>query len=36
MEEGAQQDIQDKKVVRRLLARMFSLFRDYNLQRLQI
>ena len=36
MEEGApKQQIQNKKVVRRLLGNNFSLFREYNLQRLQ-
>ena len=36
MEEGAQkQEIQNKKVMRRLLGKIFSLFREYNLQHLQ-
>ena len=36
MEEGAQkQEIQNKKVVRRLLGKNFSLFGENNLQRLQ-
>ena len=36
MEEGAQkQEIQNKKVERRLLGKNFSLFGEYNLQRLQ-
>ena len=36
MERSTQeQEIQNKKVERRLLARIFSLFREYNLHRLQ-
>ena len=36
MEDGAQkQETQNMKVVRRLLGKNFSLFREYNLQRLQ-
>ena len=36
MEKGAQkQEIQNMKVVRRLLGKNFSLFREYNLQRQQ-